>query len=58
VKLKMGSITCTGDISGEKAKQEHHTAQQSIMFAGDDQNMLNTVRTAKRFDASSTQSPV
>jgi hypothetical protein len=54
----MGGFTCTGGLSGEKMKQEHHTAQQSIMFAGDDQNVLNTVRTAKRFDASSTQSPV
>jgi hypothetical protein len=58
VKLKMGSITCTGDPSGEKAKREHHTAQQSIMSTADDQSMLNTVRTAKRFDASSIQSPV
>lgn len=58
MKLKIGSFTCTGDLSGEKVKQEHHTAQQSIMFAGDDQNMLNTVRTAERFDARSAQSPV
>ena len=58
MKLKIGSFTCTDDLPGEKVKQEHHTAQQSILFAGDDQNMLNTVRTAERFDASSTQSPV
>lgn len=58
MKLKIGSFTCTGDFSGEKVKLELHTAQQSIMFAGDDQNMLNAVRIAERFDARSAQSPV
>lgn len=58
MKQKIGRFSCTGDVLGEKVKQEHHTAQQSIMFAGDDQDALNTVRTAERFDARSTQSPV
>jgi hypothetical protein len=58
VKLKIGRFACAGDLSGEKVKQEHHTAQQSIMFAGDDQKMLNTVRTAERFDVTSIHSPV
>lgn len=58
MKLKTEHLICIGDLSGEKVKQEHHTAQQSIMFAGDDQKMLNTVRTAKRFDTGPIQSPV
>ena len=58
MKLKIEHFTCTGDLSGEKVKQEHHTAQQSIMFAGDDQKILNTVRKAERFDRGPIQSPV
>lgn len=58
MKLKIEHFTRTGDLPGEKVRQEHHTVQQSMMFAGDDQKMLNTVRTAQRFDTTPIQSPV